>query len=627
MQPLSATDPRSAGEFTLRARLGSGGMGRVYLGHSPAGRAVAVKVVHPELARDEEFLARFRNEVIAARAVSGLYTAPVVASGLSDDPPWLATVYVPGPPLDDVVASHGPLPEPAVWRLAAGLAEALQAVHDSGVVHRDLKPSNVLLAADGPHVIDFGISRAMGGTHLTATGMVVGTPGYMSPEQAEGQEAGTASDVFSLACVVAFAATGKQPFGTGSAASVLYRVVAGQPDLDGIPARLREVLEACLRKIPAQRPLLPTVASAFSHGPGMADDSASPTSFWPPAIESIIRTATEGASGTASVSATGSPLNPPQGTQSPVPQSPVPQSPVPQSPAPSYRQPAYPSSYQPPSYMQTPPPGQPASGEQGRPTPPRQWPPVPGTPWPASGVQGMQGTQAPPVQAPRAPSPQPGYPSAPYQSSVQQPPVAQPAGRPSAPWPGPQPSGSSGAVPSGAVPHWSGPPAGQPGPAGPYGYRAAGRKPAWAELPSAVASGLRVMYTALGATVVAIVVSIVDMVRLNHLSVINQATSPGLSNQETTTLGFIVLFTFIPYLAGLVMWPVCALAVRKGRQWGTVVGTVMFGLDVIPLVLTLTLATGAPLTKLFTVIIWALGLVTIIMLWSTRARAFYRAFR
>ena len=255
-------------------------MGRVYLGHSPAGRAVAVKVVHPELARDEEFLARFRNEVLAARAVSGLYTAPVVASGLDDDPPWLATVYVPGPPLDDVVASHGPLPEPAVWRLAAGLAEALQAVHDSGLVHRDLKPSNVLLAVDGPHVIDFGISRAMGGTHLTATGMVVGTPGYMSPEQAEGQEAGTPSDVFSLACVVAYASTGKQPFGTGSAASVLYRVVAGQPELDGVPARLREVLEACLRKSPAQRPLLPAVASAFSRGSAMAaeDSTGSPAS-------------------------------------------------------------------------------------------------------------------------------------------------------------------------------------------------------------------------------------------------------------------------------------------------------------------------------------------------------------
>jgi serine/threonine protein kinase len=641
VQPLSATDPRSAGEFTLRARLGSGGMGRVYLGHSPAGRAVAVKVVHPELARDEEFLARFRNEVSAARAVSGLYTAPVVASGLNDSPPWLATVYVPGPPLDDVVAEHGPLPEAAVWRLAAGLAEALEAVHESGVVHRDLKPSNVLLAADGPHVIDFGISRAMGGTHLTATGMVVGTPGYMSPEQAEGQEAGTPSDVFSLACVVAYAATGKQPFGTGSAASVLYRVVAGQPDIDGIPPRLREVLESCLRKNPAQRPPLPAVAAAFSRGPGMANDSASPTSFWPPAIEEIIRTSTAGAPSAPGAPGTATPLSPPPGAgsavrpapvpPSPMPQSPVPQSPVPQSPVPqSYRQPAYPSSYQPPSYTQTPPPGRPLAGEPGRPTPPRQWPPVPGMPWPASGVQGAQSApappvQAPPVQAPQAPGTPPRYPTAaPYQPSMQQPPVAQPGAQPRPqvpPWPGPPQ-----AMPSGAVPHWSGPPGGRPGLAGPQAYRTGRRKPARSELPPAVVSSLRVMYTGLGATIVAIIVSIVDMVRLNHLSDINQYAHPALSDQESTSLGFIILFALIPYLAGLVMWPLCAWAVRKGRQWGAVVGTVMFGIDLLPLVTTLVAVQDAPLTKVFTFVIWALGLATIIMVWSSQPRAFYRAF-
>ena len=192
MEPLSANDPRVVGEFALRARLGAGGMGRVYLGFSPGGRAVAIKVVHPELARDAEFLRRFRQEVASARLVSGMYTAPVVGSGVDDDPPWLATAYVPGPPLADVVSLHGPLAENAVWRLAAGLADALRAVHGCGLVHRDLKPGNVLLAADGPHVIDFGISRAFEGTQLTSAGMVVGTPGYMSPEQAEGQPGGPA---------------------------------------------------------------------------------------------------------------------------------------------------------------------------------------------------------------------------------------------------------------------------------------------------------------------------------------------------------------------------------------------------------------------------------------------------
>ena len=216
MEPLSANDPRAVGEYQLRARLGAGGMGRVYLGFSPAGRAVAIKVVHPELARDAEFRQRFGREVAAARAVSGMYTAAVVAAGLDADPPWFATAYVPGPSLADVVERHGALPEAAVWRLAAGLAEALRAVHACGVVHRDLKPANVLLAADGPHVIDFGISRAFEGTSVTAAGMVVGTPGYMSPEQAEGAQAGPPSDVFSLGCVLAYAATGSAPFGGGA---------------------------------------------------------------------------------------------------------------------------------------------------------------------------------------------------------------------------------------------------------------------------------------------------------------------------------------------------------------------------------------------------------------------------
>ena len=283
MEPLSADDPRQIGEFTLRSRLGAGGMGRVYLAFSPGGRAVAMKVVHPGLAADPEFLRRFRNEVAAARAVSGMYTAPVVGAGIDDDPPWLATAYVPGPPLAEVVSRYGSLPETAVWRLAAGLTEALRAVHACGLVHRDLKPGNVLLAADGPHVIDFGISRAFEGTAVTSTGMVVGTPGYMSPEQAEGQQAGPPSDVFSLGCVLAYAVTGNAPFGGGSAASILYRVVTGQPDLSGVPASLRQVITACLAKNPAQRiglaQLGPMIAAL---GPAISASSApSGPSRWP----------------------------------------------------------------------------------------------------------------------------------------------------------------------------------------------------------------------------------------------------------------------------------------------------------------------------------------------------------
>src|SRR3984885_762809 len=285
MEPLSADDPRQIGEFSLRSRLGAGGMGRVYLAFSPGGRAVAMKVVHPGLAADPEFLRRFRNEVAAARAVSGMYTAPVVGAGIDDDPPWLATAYVPGPPLAEVVSRYGPLPETAVGRLAAGLTEALRAVHACGLVHRDLKPGNVLLAADGPHVIDFGISRAFEGTAVTSTGMVVGTPGYMSPEQAEGQQAGPPSDVFSLGCVLAYASTGNAPFGGGSAASILYRVVTAEPDLSGVPAGLRQVITACLAKNPAERiglaQLGPMIAAL---GPAMSGKLGA---FWPEPLAGI----------------------------------------------------------------------------------------------------------------------------------------------------------------------------------------------------------------------------------------------------------------------------------------------------------------------------------------------------
>jgi len=253
---------------------------------------VAIKVLHPELARDATFRQRFDGEVAAARAVSGMYTAPVVAAGLDDDPPWLATAFVPGPSLAEVVAKHGPLPEPAVWRLAAGLAEALCAVHACGLVHRDLKPANVLLAADGPRVVDFGISRALEGTSVTTAGMLFGTPSYMSPEQAEGTVAGPASDVFSLGCLLSYAATGNAPFGGGSAASVLYRVVHSPADLGEIPGKLRDVILACLEKTPSERPRLTALSTMVSHsGPAL---TATATSFWPEPVAGYIRAGQEG---------------------------------------------------------------------------------------------------------------------------------------------------------------------------------------------------------------------------------------------------------------------------------------------------------------------------------------------
>jgi hypothetical protein len=283
MQSLETDDPQAIGGFRLRVRLGDGGMGRVYLALSPAGRVVAIKVLHPELARDTEFLRRFQREVAAARAVSGMYTAPVVATGLEARPPWLATAFVPGPSLEQVVRERGPLPGSAVWPLFGGLVEALAAIHASGVIHRDLKPSNVLLAADGPRVIDFGISRAADGSALTATGMVFGSPAYMSPEQAEGRATGTAADVFSLGCLICFAGGGAPPFGQGNAASVLYRVVHETPVLDALPPQLRSLVALCLAKVPAARPGLTALAAAIAAAiSARADGSEEGTlSFWP----------------------------------------------------------------------------------------------------------------------------------------------------------------------------------------------------------------------------------------------------------------------------------------------------------------------------------------------------------
>jgi outer membrane protein assembly factor BamB len=286
MQPLEEDDPRAAGEFRLRARLGAGGMGQVYLGYSPAGRAVAVKICHPEFAADPAFVTRFAREVAAARAVNGLYTAQVIGAGPDDSPPWLATSYVPGPSLQHAVTGHGPLPGPAVWRLAAGLAEALQAVHARGLVHRDLKPTNVLLASDGPRLIDFGIARAVDGIALTTVGYVLGTPAYMSPEQADGQPASPASDVFALGSVLCFAATGGPPFGDGEPAAVLYRIVHAEPALDPVPGALRDLVAGCLAKDPADRPALAQVLrTCQAQTPELGGPSAS---YWPGQVAALI---------------------------------------------------------------------------------------------------------------------------------------------------------------------------------------------------------------------------------------------------------------------------------------------------------------------------------------------------
>jgi Protein kinase domain len=251
---LQPSDPRLIGPYQLIGRLGAGGMGRVFLGMSAARRPVAVKIIHAELAADPEFRARFSVEVAAARKVSGLFTALVVDADVDAPVPWLATAYVSGPSLSEAVRDRGPLSVTSLLALAAGLAKSLSAIHAAGVVHGDLKPSNVLLAPDGPRVIDFGISQAAEAAPLGRSGLVVGTPSYMSPEQAAGQAVGPLSDVFSLGAVLAFAATGRKPFGTGQAAAVVERVVRGAPDLRDAPPGVLPLIERCLAKEPARRP-------------------------------------------------------------------------------------------------------------------------------------------------------------------------------------------------------------------------------------------------------------------------------------------------------------------------------------------------------------------------------------
>jgi serine/threonine protein kinase len=254
MDPLDHDDPRSVAGYRLLGRLGAGGMGRVYLALSPGGRQVAVKVVRPEFADDPGFRQRFAREVAAARLVSGVFTAPVLEADPAADPPWLVTGYVPGPSLAVAVERYGRLPVHTCEVLAAGLAEALAAIHVKGLVHRDLKPSNVLLAADGPRVIDFGIVRAVHDSVLTRAGSLIGTPSYMSPEQIQNLDVGPASDVFALGAVVIFASTGKAPFSGDSLPSVLYRVVNEHPELAAVPPQLLPLVQACLAKDPGLRP-------------------------------------------------------------------------------------------------------------------------------------------------------------------------------------------------------------------------------------------------------------------------------------------------------------------------------------------------------------------------------------
>ncbi|MCX5198502.1 DUF4115 domain-containing protein [Streptomyces sp. NBC_00249] len=258
--------PERIGSYAVERELGAGGMGTVYLARSRGGRAVAVKVVRPELAADRHFRERFRAEVDAARKVGGFHTAPVVDADPDADVPWLATAYIPGPTLSGLLAERGPMDEERLRRLGAALTEALQAVHACGLVHRDLKPGNIIMAEDGPRVLDFGIARAVESTRLTSTGSAFGTPGFLAPEQAQGLDVTGAADVFALGAVLV-AAAGGSAFGEGTPLGLMYRSVHEPADVSAVPEPLRATVEACLAKSPSSRPLPSTLLDLFAPAP------------------------------------------------------------------------------------------------------------------------------------------------------------------------------------------------------------------------------------------------------------------------------------------------------------------------------------------------------------------------
>ncbi|WP_405769240.1 bifunctional serine/threonine-protein kinase/ABC transporter substrate-binding protein [Streptomyces sp. NBC_00080] len=288
MEPLRTGDPSRIGRYRLLRRLGAGGMGVVFLGRAPGGAIAAVKTVRSSYADETGFRTRFRREIEAARQVRSPWVVPLLDADADAETPWLATSYVPGPSLAETVGTFGPLSPASVRVLGVRLAEALEAVHGAGLVHRDVKPGNVLLAPDGPRLIDFGIARAPEATALTSSGVIVGSPGFLSPEQARarGGEIGPPSDVFSLGCVLAFAATGVRPFGGGAAAGMLLRTVYEEPDPAALPDGLAPLLRACLDKDPPGRPSLARLREEL--GEGTQTGSAGRSDWLPAQVTRLI---------------------------------------------------------------------------------------------------------------------------------------------------------------------------------------------------------------------------------------------------------------------------------------------------------------------------------------------------
>jgi serine/threonine protein kinase len=391
-KPLEQSDPAVVGGYRLAAVLGTGGMGKVYLSYTPGGRPIAIKVIRPEFSEDPEFRRRFQREVQAAQRVQGLYTAPVIDSDTDGAQPWLATAYVPGPSLAHAVAQHGALPLRSVLLLSVGVAEALHVIHGAGIVHRDLKPANVLLASDGPRVIDFGIARAAETTALTGTGVSVGTPSFMAPEQAAAGTVTPATDIFALGQIAAFAAIGSPAYGEGSSHAVLYRIVHEDPDLSRVPAELLPLVTRCLTRDQDGRPSLTEVIELCHE---ISPEPLRQGEDWLP--QSVAGSITER-------------LQLPEPAKTPPPQPTAAPTPTPTAFSPQ------PLPQQPPPAQQPPPPHPPAQYAPHQPAPgpahphpqrPTGFPPAAAAP--TQSAPGVPGAVPPPPGHPGRPAPPPGY--------------------------------------------------------------------------------------------------------------------------------------------------------------------------------------------------------------------------
>jgi len=589
MEPLSGEDPAEIGGYRLRARLGAGGMGRVYLASTPGGRRVALKVVRPELGDDPDFRTRFRQEIAAAQRVRGLYTAELLNADPEATPPWLVTAYVPGPSLQRAVTDHGPMPVETVIRLVAGIAEALEAIHAAGVVHRDLKPSNVLLAPDGPRVIDFGIARAAESTSVTGSGIRVGSPQYMAPEQIRGNTATPALDVFALGSLTAFTLLGRVPFGEGNPAALMHRVLNEPPDLAGCPARVHDLVAACLAKDPAQRPdpaqIIETCRTLSAGNLGDFTES------WWPTLASAAQ------AGTQAEAALGPPSPAPgSGSPSPAPGRPAAagqsQSGAPgQSPARPAAADARPSAdagIVPPEWAR-PQPGK--SSGPNRASGARRGPTGPGS------TNGPRSSSNPRITGTSSNPRVPGAPSA--------------SGSPN----GPRTSGTTRA------------PAGPTGPRPRNGVATsprnspAGRLP----LPQTVVSASKFMYTGAG---VALLGLVSGLATLHSLRVLIEQQNPNASSSYISSSLGTAAFTMI-VLGGLGtgLWLWMARVTRRGERRARTISTLLFALATLIAINLTARGEATAVAGAFAALEWVVGAISVTLLWSTPSRRYFDSIR